>query len=152
MRIAVLSLALLSSVASVASLAVPAVAADRSWVDRSWDHAGFTGGPACDDWSVLARVTEKFAYQDRHVAHEGLSISGINDIREQAPKVGGPGLVHRRYCSATAWLSNGRKSQVAYLIEGPGLATFSIGWHVESCLVGHDPWRVYDGHCRAIQP
>jgi hypothetical protein len=145
MRIAVLSLALLSSVASVAGLAAPAAAADRSWAD-----AGY--GPACDDWSVLARVTEKFAYQDRHVANEGMAISGINDIREQAPKVGGPGFVHRRYCSATAWLSNGRKSQVAYLIEGPGLATFSIGWHVESCLIGHDPWRIYDSQCRAIRP
>ena len=133
--------------ASVASGVPAALAADEIGPFHS-----YAGGPACNDWSVLARVTEKFSYQDRHVAGEGLAISGIDHVREQAPRLGGHGLVARRYCSATAWLSNGRQAEVAYLIEGPGLATFSIGWHVESCVVGHDPWRVYDARCRSLRP
>jgi len=145
MRRILASLAILT--VSLASGAPAAIAAD----EIGPFHA-YAGGPACDDWSVLARVTEKFSYQDARVAHEGLSISGIDGIREEAPRLNSHGLVYRRYCSATAWLSNGRESEVAYLIEGPGLATFSIGWHVESCVVGHDPWRVYDARCRAIRP
>lgn len=132
--------------ALLAATAVPAAASDDIR-----PLFGYGGGPACDDWSVLARVGEKFSYQDRHVAGEGLAITGIDHIREYNPTIE-RGLVTRRYCSATAWLSNGRKAEVAYLIEGPGLATFSIGWHVESCVVGHDPWRVYDARCRAMKP
>jgi hypothetical protein len=145
MRPILASLVLLT--ASVALGAPAALAADD--LGPFYGHAG---GPSCDDWSVLARVTEKFSYQDRHVAGEGLAISGIDHVREQAPRLDGHGLVFRRYCSATAWLSNGHKSEVAYVIEGPALATFSVGWHVESCVVGHDPWRVYDARCRAIKP
>ena len=145
MRRILASLAILT--VSLASGVPAAIAADEIGPIH-----GYAGGPACDDWSVLARVTEKFSYQDRHVAGEGLAISGIDHVREQAPRLDGHGLVYRRYCSATAWLSNGHKSEVAYVIEGPGLATFSIGWHVESCVVGHDPWRVYDARCRAIKP
>ncbi len=145
MRRILASLAILT--VSLASGAPAAIAADEIGPIHR-----YAGGPACDDWSVLARVTEKFSYQDRHVAGEGLAISDIDHVREQAPRLDGHGLVYRRYCSAVAWLSNGRKSEVAYVIEGPGLATFSIGWHVESCVVGHDPWRVYDARCRAIKP
>ena len=140
---------ILTSLLLVASSSLPAVAADYSVGPAG---PGYAGGPSCTAWSVLARVTEKFAYQDARVAHEGIGITSIDNIREEPGRVGGPGLVFRRYCEGTASLSNGRKAEVAYLIEGPGLATFSLGWHVESCVVGHDPWRVYDAHCRAISP
>jgi hypothetical protein len=134
------------ALALLASTALPAAAMDD--ITARYPHGG---GPACDDGSVLARVTEKFGYQDAHIAHQGLSIAGIDHVHEYNPTLE-RGLVTRRYCRATAWLSNGHKTQVAYLIEGPALATFSIGWHVESCVVGHDPWRVYDAGCRSLRP
>ncbi len=141
---------ILASLLLVASSALPAAAADYSAGPAKTTSYG--AGPSCSEASVLWRVTEKFAYQDAHVAHEGIGITGIDNIREEAPRIGGQGLVFRRYCAATALLSNGRKAHVSYLIEGPALATFSLGWHVESCVIGHDPWRVYDGGCRAISP
>ena len=42
--------------------------------------------------------------------------------------------------------------QVVYIIEGPMKGTFSIGWNVESCVVGYDPWHVYEARCRSIRP
>jgi hypothetical protein len=108
--------------------------------------------PACDEPSVLARISEKFAYQDRHITFTGLAIDRIGDIRERALKTGGPSLTDFRYCSATAWLSNGRTSEVVYLIEGPMKGPFSIGSNVESCLPDFDPYRVYDARCRSIRP
>jgi hypothetical protein len=139
-------LAALALLAAVPTTAVPASAADD--ITSRYVHGG---GPACDDGSVLARVTEKFSYQDASIVHAGLAIASIDHIRQYDPRRE-RGLVTRRYCAATAWLSNGRKAQVAYLIEGPALATFSLGWHVESCVVGHDPWRVYDAGCRSLRP
>ena len=140
---------ILTSLLLVASSAFPALAADYSVGPLGWSYGA---GPSCTEPSVLARVSEKFAYQDARIVHEGIGITGIDNIREERGRVGGPGYVIRRYCEGTAWLSNGRKAEVAYLIEGPGLATFSLGWHVESCVMGHDPWRVYDARCRAIRP
>ncbi len=140
---------ILTSLLLVASSAFPAFAADY-WSGPA--TAGYAAGPSCEESSVLARVSEKFAYQDAHIVHSGIGITGIDNIRERSGRVGGPGLVARRYCEGTAWLSNGRKANVAYLIEGPGLATFSLGWHVESCVQGYDPWRIYDARCRAIRP
>jgi hypothetical protein len=116
------------------------------------DTVGWHGPlPACDTRAVVASIPEKFAYYDTHVIGAGVGITGVDGIHEHAVRVG-PGLVDRRYCGATAWLSNGRKSEVVYIIEGPKLGIFSIGWHVESCLPGYDPYRVYDAHCRAIRP
>ena len=115
-----------------------------------YGHHGYL--PTCDEPAVTAKVAEKFAYYDAHVIQSGVSITGIDGQHEVALKAGGPSLVDRRYCGATAWLTNGRKSEVVYLIEGPKLGTFSIGWHVESCLPGYDPWHVYDARCRSIRP
>jgi hypothetical protein len=144
---------ILTTLLLVASSTLPALATDYSGGPVGWQkYFSHFGRPSCDQPSVLARVTEKFAYQDAHVVHSGIGITGIDNIREEPLRVDGAGLVHRRYCEATAWLSNGRKADVAYLIEGPALATFAIGWHVESCVIGVDPWRVYDRHCRAIRP
>jgi hypothetical protein len=107
--------------------------------------------PACDQPEVLGRIAEKFAYADRHMLFTGLAIAHIDRIRESDLDVGGPSLIDRRYCHATAWLSDGRKSEVVYLIESrQGFA--SITWNVESCLPSFDRWRVYDAWCRSIRP
>ncbi len=108
--------------------------------------------PDCGAAPVLERISEKFAYHDAHVMLSGLRIEHIDGVSQRALKVGGPGLVDRRYCGGRAWLSNGSSTEVVYLIEGPKLGTFSIGWNVESCLSGYDPWRVYDARCRSIRP
>jgi hypothetical protein len=137
---------ILTSLLFVASFVGSATAADVSSGSTSW-HAM----PACDSPSVTWKIAEKFAYQDRHLIHSGLGIARIDDVRE----TGGPGWpsrIDRRYCGATAWLSDGSQSEVVYLIEGPHLGAFSKHWHVESCLPGYDPFHVYDAGCRSIRP
>ena len=113
---------------------------------------GYHALPACDEPGVLKRISDKFAQQDANITFTGLVIEHIGEVRERAARVGGPSLIDRRYCGATAWFSNGGTSEVVYLIEGPKLGTFSIGWSVESCLPDFDPYRVYDARCRAIGP
>lgn len=107
--------------------------------------------PGCDEPRVLAKVQKKIAYGAPRVLGYDLTIETFDAISQNAVKAHRPSWIDRRYCSATAWLSNGKSSEVVYLIEATqGFA--SIGWNVQSCLPGYDRWRVYDAWCRSIRP
>ena len=150
MRQILTALSLLTAV-----IATPAFAADTAIAPYSgvgYRHHHDAGLPPCHDPAVVATIPEKFAHYDANVIYSGLGIVNIDGIHEDALKAGGPSLIDRRYCGATAWLSNGQTHEVVYLIEGPKLGFASIGWHVESCLPGFDPYRVYDAWCRSIRP
>jgi hypothetical protein len=136
---------ILTGLVLLASLVGPAAAADYGQTYQGWD------GPSCESSSVTWRISEKYAYQDRHLIHSGLRITAIDGFHLDG--VGDPwhGGITRVYCGATAWLSNGGRAEVVYVIEGPRLGTFSHGWHVESCVAGYDPFHVYDAQCRSIR-
>ena len=107
--------------------------------------------PDCASPAVLNKVQAKIAYGSPRVLGYDLFIQEIGAIDEDAVKAHRKSLIDRRYCSATALLSNGKQSEVVYLIEASqGFA--SIGWNVESCLPGYDRWRVHDAWCRSIRP
>jgi hypothetical protein len=107
--------------------------------------------PGCESPAVLAKVQRKIAYGSPRVLGYHLAIEQIEGIEQDDIDALGKSLIDRRYCSATAWLSNGKKSEVVYLIEASqGFA--SIGYNVESCLPSYDRWRVYDEWCRSIRP
>ncbi|HVZ15151.1 MAG TPA: hypothetical protein VG894_11880 [Bauldia sp.] len=111
-----------------------------------------SNAPSCSDTLVGAKVIEKFAYQDARIVHSGVTIASLSNPRQTGVGTPWHGRVDRRFCSATAWLTDGHKAEAVYVIEGPYLAAFGLGWHVDSCVAGHDPWRVYDALCRSIRP
>ena len=150
-------LRILTGLAAFGLLAIPAQAADYG----SYGYGESSVGtpycahhhclPVCDQAGVLAKVTNKFAFYDANIIRSGLTIANIDGIRETKVNVNGPSLIPRRYCHATATLSNGRRSELVYLIEfQAGFA--SIHWGVQSCLPGYDPYRVYGAWCRSIRP
>lgn len=107
--------------------------------------------PACDERGVLAQVQKRIAYGSPRVLGYHLAIETFEAIGQDAVNVHGASWIDRRYCTATAWLSNGKSSEVVYLIEATqGFA--GIGYKVQSCLPGYDRWRVYDAWCRSIRP
>jgi hypothetical protein len=112
-------------------------------------HAGVL--PECSAPDVLARIVGKFAYQDARLIGSGVAIAAIDGARQKKLAAGGPSLVDVRYCTARALLSNGRTSEVVYIIEGPQKGKYSIGYAVESCLPAYDPYLVYGGGCRSIR-
>jgi hypothetical protein len=115
--------------------------------------AGWSRGylPPCDSGDVLILIRSKFAYADR-TFHWGVKIGPITDIYERPMTIRAPkSLIARRYCGGTAWLTDGSRSEVYYLIESRQ-GFVSIGYSVESCLPAFDPWRTYDGWCRAARP
>lgn len=127
---------------ALAFLAAPANAYPSWWRGKL---------PECESPQVLAKVQKKIAYGSPRVLGYHLAIEEIERIKETHVSLPKKGLIDRRYCTAKAWLSNGRKSEVVYLIEASqGFA--SIGYNVESCLPSYDRWRVYDGWCRSIRP
>lgn len=107
--------------------------------------------PDCTDLVVLEKVKEKIAYGSPRVLGYDLAIEDFDAIAQDDVNAYEESWIDRRYCSATAWLSNGESSEVVYLIEaGQGFA--GNNYKVQSCLPGYDRWRVYDGWCRSIRP
>lgn len=146
---AVMSAALLASCFA----AGPSLAADQVEYDAS----------PCADAHVLKRITNKFAYQVKHVPHlPDVAITDFNNIHQHRyipAEEDRP--IARRYCGATAMLSDGRHREVWYLIEeGMGYATLLDGFHlanetrgsnVEFCVSGFDRWNVYNSGCRVLR-
>src|SRR6185436_2532318 len=83
--------------------------------------------PDCSDAAVLRDIARKFAAQDAHIIHSGLAIVGVEGMRQTRFK-GRPSLTDVRFCVGVALLSNGRTSEVVYIIEAPMKGPFSLGW------------------------
>lgn len=140
--------ALLAAALAIAGVAaVPAAqAADMVEGVRASDPG------ACSHPRVLARISNRFDHQVRHVPNlPDVSIESFHRIgqtrylpsREKWP-------VERRYCHARVALSNGKQRTVWYLIEKPwGFA--GVGSRVEFCVAGFDRWNVYNANCSVLR-
>lgn len=116
---------------------------------NAWWKSG--RAPSCDSQGVIQRIQMKFAYADRHTFHWGARILNVTGISETPEIIKSRSLIDRRYCQGTALLTDGRRSQVYYIVEaGQGFASYNF--RVQSCLPGFDPWYTYDGGCRAAYP
>jgi hypothetical protein len=107
---------------------------------------------ACEDPLILAKITDRFRQQAFSVHHlPGLRIVDFQQIHEHRYlPYHEDWPIARRYCGATAELSDGRSRTIWYLIEdGMGLA--GIGDNVEFCVSGFDRWMVYNGRCRVLR-
>ena len=110
--------------------------------------------PLCDEPAMLKKIVKRFAHQARHVHHRDnlgiVDFTGIHQHRYLAQDVHRARPIPRRYCHATAILSDGRGHKIWYLIEG-GAGFASIGANVEFCVSGFDRWNVYNSHCRVLR-
>lgn len=130
-------------------LAGSAVAADLRLV------AGDVAVPVCDDAGVLDTVRSDFAYGMAHVEARALAIVEFGRIGSAGAGVDDPSHIAHRWCHAPVVLSDGRRSTAYWRIDramgfaAPGFADAPDG--VESCVLGHDRWRVHDGACRTAR-
>ncbi|RLQ89413.1 hypothetical protein [Notoacmeibacter ruber] len=107
----------------------------------------------CADDRVLNQVSKQIDYQTRNVP--GVPDLGIldyyaihqNDFIPEARKR----PIARRYCEASAALSNGETRTVWYLIEYDQGFAGAFGDNVEACMQGFDEWNVYDEACRVVR-
>jgi hypothetical protein len=106
--------------------------------------------PACTDSSVTGAVAGRVARADPDYGR-GLTITGMERVVETSYQVDRPSPYARRFCEARAHMSDGRTRRVYYAIsEHAGF--LGLGWGLEACVAGVDPWRVYDARCRTTRP
>lgn len=106
----------------------------------------------CDDPAMLNRIVSKFRHQVKHVPHlPDVAITDFHRIHQHRYiPFSDKRPIARRYCGATALLSDGRKRTVWYLIEDR-MGYAGIGDGVEFCVSGFDRWKVYNGRCRVLR-
>ena len=109
------------------------------------------GLPTCGDPSVLARISSRFAEKEAQYWRSSLQIVEYEHIRPLAWRPGGLDLIPRRYCTASAIVSDGRKHRVDYSVR-EDLDFIGNGWGVEWCVTGLDRNLAYAPACRMARP
>ena len=106
---------------------------------------------ACDAPGILSTIASRFHHQSLEVHDNDLVIESYTKVHqhrlEEQRKLR---PIARRYCMATAHISNGHHYAVRYFIEG-GMGLASIGDNVEFCVSGFDHWNVYNSYCRVAR-
>lgn len=128
-----------AALASVVAFSAPAMAWDRE-------------ARLCDDPHILSRIESKFSYQVKHVPHlPQVAITEFQRIQERRYiPFDDEHPIARRYCAASALLSDGQKRAVFYLVEDR-MGFVGIGDNVEFCVSGFDRWFVYNGRCNVLR-
>jgi hypothetical protein len=105
--------------------------------------------PPCE--SALGKITSRFADKESTFWNSALQITGYDRVHEIAFRPWQSDNIPRRYCAATALISDGKPRAVYYsIIEDGGFASFSDG--VEFCVVGLDRNWAYNPACKAARP
>lgn len=141
MRLASIFVAAATVISAFALPAAPAFA---------WTHAE-KDASACNEPAILAKISKRFHHQSHEVHHDRLRIEAYSKVHQHRYyPADEKHLIGRRYCGATATLSDGRTRTVWYFIEThQGFA--GIGDNVEFCVSGFDRWNVYNAHCRVAR-
>jgi hypothetical protein len=107
--------------------------------------------PPCDSGAALDKISQRFAQKEGTFWNSALLISGFEKVRETAFRPWAPNTIPRRFCSAIALVSDGRRHPIHYSIaEDSGL--LGITWGVEWCVVGLDRNWAYSPACKMARP
>jgi hypothetical protein len=114
--------------------------------------AGDRTAAECSNGEILARIQSKFRHQVTHVPHlPDVDIVEFRKIHQHRYiPFGEKRPIARRYCGATAQMSDGRRRTIWYLIEDR-MGFAGVGDGVEFCVSGFDRWFVYNGRCRIVR-
>jgi len=105
--------------------------------------------PVCE--GGLEQIQAHFSEKESQFWHSDLRIVGFENVREIAFRPWAEGTIPRRFCSATALVSDGVRRHVNYSIgEDTGFVGVSAG--VEWCVVGLDRNWAYNPACKMARP
>ena len=105
--------------------------------------------PACD--AALGTIASRFAQKEGQFWNSDLRILDFERVREIAFRPWAAGTIPRRFCSAVALVSDGRKHAVDYAI-GEDTGMIGMTWGVEWCVVGLDRNWAYNPRCKMTRP
>jgi hypothetical protein len=144
-----LTVAVLMAFGVLGSLA-PALAAN--WLEKTIYMTGPRYDavlPACD--AALGTIASRFAQKEGRFWNSDLRILDFEKVRENAFRPWAAGTIPRRFCSAVALVSDGRKHAVNYAI-GEDTGMIGMTWGVEWCVVGLDRNWAYNPRCKMARP
>ena len=138
------------ALAAIGAGGAPAQAAN--WLEKNFYLSGprYDGLlPACE--AALGTLSERFAEKESRFWNSNLQILGYERVRQIAYSPWAPGTIPRRFCTATALVSDGRKHAVNFWI-GEDTGMIGAGWGVEWCVVGLDRNWAYNPRCKMARP
>lgn len=105
--------------------------------------------PPCE--AGLDTIAARFAQKESRFWNSDLQILGFERVRETAFSPWANGTIPRRFCQATALVSDGRKHAVYYWI-GEDTGMIGASWGVEWCVAGLDRNWAYSPNCKMARP
>ena len=105
--------------------------------------------PACE--AGLDMISAAFAQKEAGYWNSSLQILEFERVREVAYRPWAAGTIPRRFCTAVALVSDGRKHAVKYWI-GEDTGLIGASWGVEWCVVGLDRHWAYNPQCKMAGP
>lgn len=105
--------------------------------------------PPCE--AALGKIASRFAEKEGRFWNSDLQILDFEQVREIAYSPWTLGTIPRRFCSARAIVSDGRKHAVYYSI-GEDTGMIGMTWGVEWCVVGLDRNWAYNPACKMARP
>ena len=122
------------------------------WLEKSFYLIGprYDGVlPPCE--AGLETITYRFAQKEGRFWNSSLQIVGYERVREIAFRPWAPDTIPRRFCTAVATVTDGRKHTVNYSI-GEDTNMIGMFWGVEWCVVGLDRNWAYNPACKMARP
>jgi hypothetical protein len=135
----------------VASM-VPARAAN--WFEKNFWLSGPRYDavvPLCDEPEALWKIQSRFAEKEGKFWQSDLQLVGFERVRQIAFRPWAENTIPRRFCSAVALVSDGKKRPVYYaIVEDAGM--IGMTWGVEWCVVGLDRNWAFNPACKMARP
>ena len=138
--------------AVLASAAQPGPARAAGWIEKGIYLSGpnYDGDlPHCE--AALGEITSRFESSQAKFWNTNVQILGYEKVRQLAFSPWAKGTVPRRFCTALADVSTGRKHRVNYYITEDG-GLVGATWGVTYCVVGFDRNMVYSPACKMALP
>ena len=105
--------------------------------------------PPCE--AALSTIASRFAEKEGRFWNSNLQILDFERVRQIAFRPWAKGTIPRRFCSAVATVSDGRRHRVNYWI-GEDTGIIGSTWGVEWCVVGLDRNWAYNPGCKMARP
>ena len=105
--------------------------------------------PPCE--AGLGKIAARFSEKEGSFWNSNLQILDFERVREVAYSPWALGTIPRRFCQATALVSDGRKHAVYYSI-GEDTGMIGASWGVEWCVAGLDRNWAYNPRCKMARP
>jgi hypothetical protein len=107
--------------------------------------------PGCQDTSVLGQVSAKFAEKEARFWSSSLTITAYEHIKRIAWRPWGLDYIPRRFCTATATISDGTRRRIDYSVR-EDLGIVGAVWGVHFCVHGLDRNYANAPSCRMARP